>query len=123
MNTDSDFMKRCPRCCSEDIDWKSVRIKNNIGKRVWCNTCGLTITNSLVDYVYWRWNRTKEDQAAYLIELVNKHPDNMAYCNKQLVEIWGGEERLCKFISVESGRKVICLPSTINPEGVLLKGL
>jgi hypothetical protein len=58
-----------------------------------------------------------------MIELVNKHPDNMAYCNKQLVEIWGGEERLCKFISVESGRKVICLPSTINPEGVLLKGL
>ena len=118
-----EFVNRCPRCGYDDFKSKYVRIKNNNGRVIHCNVCGLTMRNAYVDTLYWRWNRTKEDQVAYLIPLVNKDPDNVAYCNKALVEIWGGEERLCKFISVESKRKVICLPSLIDTEGVLLKGV
>lgn len=118
-----EFADRCPRCGYNDFTSKYVRIRNNNGRVNHCNVCGLNLRSAYIDTLYWRWNRTKEEQAAYLIPLVSTDPENLAYCNKELVEIWGGEERLCKFISVESKRKVICLPSYINSDGVLLKGV
>lgn len=119
----ADFKKRCPRCNGKHFTGRSVRVKNNTGKTVTCHECGLTITNTLPDYVYWRWNRDKEKQAEYMIELVNKAPDRLAFCSKELVEIWGGEANLCKFLSKESGRQVISMPCTYNADGVLFKGV
>lgn len=117
------LINRCPRCGYDDFTSKYVRIKNNNGREVHCNVCNLTMRNAYVDTLFWRWNRSKEDQAAYMIPLLNKDPDNLTYCNNELVEIWGGKERLCKFLSVESGREVICIPSYINSDGVLFKGV
>ena len=119
----NDFIKRCPRCGGSAIGWKQVRIKSNIGKCVFCKECDLKLVSDSVDYLYWRWNRPKEVQAAYLIPLVSKGPDNLAFCSHDLIKLWGGKDRLCKFISVESKREVICVPCLVNPEGVMLKGL
>lgn len=117
------FVKRCPRCDSNNTAWKYQRVGGFNGRSVFCKDCGLRLTHSSADYLYWRWNHSKEDQAAYLIPLVSKAPDNLAYSHKVLVEIWGGEEALCSYLSKECGRKVICMPCMYNPEGVLFKGV
>ena len=118
-----EFKKRCPRCGSKAIGRKAIRIEGNSSKVVYCKECDLKLINKSVDYLYWRWNRTKEEQAAFIIPLVNRDPDNLAYCGKDLVEIWGDKQKLCDYVSAESGRKVVCVPSFINPEGVLFKGV
>lgn len=119
----SNFIKRCPCCLSDNVGWKNQKVGGFNGKSVWCKDCGLKLVNESADYLYWRWNRPKETQAEYIIPLISKAPDNLAYCNKELVKIWGGEEALCKFLKEESGHDVICMPCLYNPEGVLLKGI
>ena len=119
----SEFKKRCPRCGGKDIGTKYVRLKDTSGRSIFCNECGLKFVNRYVDYLYWRWNRPKEDQAAYLIPLVNKHPDYVAFCSRDLIAVWGDTDKLCEFVSVESKREVVCVPAIYNSDGVLLKGL
>lgn len=110
----------CPRCGSNKV--KTVSLKHNgiySKKVVRCNSCKLSIIAADIWYLKRVWNTNRVVLIDHCFRDLKRAPWT-AYVNNDIVNIWGGEDKLVEYIESLTDYDIVVKDAKNVGNGIIL---